>query len=195
MVTEPDSVSAASGVDKRPCSVYGHFSFMIGAARRSSRQRLFFGVPVCMCEITRQARSLFNHYFATARGIIHAHVSCRSRQNDTWRCGCSQEMVVTSPDAMQRLIDQGMASRTVGSTAMNDTSSRSHSVFTVKVTNTSFSKSRRRNCSTATVLRMATTIYFRASIALRSGSPKPLTDHTGPAGCLRCPAVLHQAAP
>lgn len=42
-------------------------------------------------------------------------------------------MVVTSPDSMQRLIDQGMASRTVGSTAMNDTSSRSHSVFTVKV--------------------------------------------------------------
>eukprot|EP00903_Cladosiphon_okamuranus_P015598 g14403.t1 len=44
-----------------------------------------------------------------------------------------QEMVVTSPDSLQRLIDQGMASRTVGSTAMNDTSSRSHSVFTVKV--------------------------------------------------------------
>ncbi|CAM9798826.1 unnamed protein product [Ectocarpus sp. 4 AP-2014] len=43
------------------------------------------------------------------------------------------EMVVTSPDSMQRLIDQGMASRTVGSTAMNDTSSRSHSVFTIKV--------------------------------------------------------------
>lgn len=42
-------------------------------------------------------------------------------------------MVVASPDSMQRLIDQGMASRTVGSTAMNDTSSRSHSVFTVKV--------------------------------------------------------------
>lgn len=40
---------------------------------------------------------------------------------------------MTSPDSMQRLIDQGMASRTVGSTAMNDTSSRSHSVFTVKV--------------------------------------------------------------
>ncbi|CAM9812948.1 unnamed protein product [Ectocarpus fasciculatus] len=46
---------------------------------------------------------------------------------------CCTEMVVTSPDSMQRLIDQGMASRTVGSTAMNDTSSRSHSVFTVKV--------------------------------------------------------------
>ncbi|CAM9913119.1 unnamed protein product, partial [Laminaria digitata] len=44
-----------------------------------------------------------------------------------------QEMVVSSPVSMQRLIDQGMASRTVGSTAMNDTSSRSHSVFTVKV--------------------------------------------------------------
>lgn len=40
---------------------------------------------------------------------------------------------MTSPDSMQRLINQGMASRTVGSTAMNDTSSRSHSVFTVKV--------------------------------------------------------------
>ena len=40
---------------------------------------------------------------------------------------------MTSPASMQTLIDQGMASRTVGSTAMNDTSSRSHSVFTVKV--------------------------------------------------------------
>jgi Kinesin motor domain len=29
--------------------------------------------------------------------------------------------------------EQGMASRTVGSTAMNDTSSRSHSVLTIKL--------------------------------------------------------------
>lgn len=54
------------------------------------------------------------------------------RSSTRWHGSC-QEMVVTSPDSMQRLIDQGMASRTVGSTAMNDTSSRSHSVFTVKV--------------------------------------------------------------
>ncbi|CAN0121674.1 unnamed protein product, partial [Discosporangium mesarthrocarpum] len=41
--------------------------------------------------------------------------------------------VVNSPEKLQRLIDQGMESRTVGSTAMNATSSRSHSVLTIKV--------------------------------------------------------------
>ncbi|CAM9881919.1 unnamed protein product, partial [Chrysoparadoxa australica] len=44
-----------------------------------------------------------------------------------------QEMVTDSPAQMSQLIMQGMASRTVGSTAMNDTSSRSHSVFTIKL--------------------------------------------------------------
>ncbi|KAG5177677.1 P-loop containing nucleoside triphosphate hydrolase protein [Tribonema minus] len=44
-----------------------------------------------------------------------------------------QEMVVDTPKKLQALIDQGMASRTVGSTAMNDTSSRSHSVLSVKL--------------------------------------------------------------
>ena len=44
-----------------------------------------------------------------------------------------QEIVVDSPDKMQALIDQGMGSRTTASTQMNADSSRSHSVFTIKV--------------------------------------------------------------
>lgn len=44
-----------------------------------------------------------------------------------------QEIVVDSPAKMQDIIDQGMGCRTVASTQMNDTSSRSHSVFTFKI--------------------------------------------------------------
>jgi len=44
-----------------------------------------------------------------------------------------QEIVVDSPEKMQALIDQGMSSRTTASTQMNADSSRSHSVFTIKV--------------------------------------------------------------
>jgi hypothetical protein len=44
-----------------------------------------------------------------------------------------QEIVVDNPSKMQDIIDQGMKSRTVASTQMNADSSRSHSVFTIKV--------------------------------------------------------------
>jgi hypothetical protein len=44
-----------------------------------------------------------------------------------------REIVVDSPQKMFRLMQQGLASRRVGTTAMNDSSSRSHSVFTIKV--------------------------------------------------------------
>lgn len=44
-----------------------------------------------------------------------------------------QEIVVDNPIKMQAILDQGMKSRTVASTQMNADSSRSHSVFTIKV--------------------------------------------------------------
>jgi len=44
-----------------------------------------------------------------------------------------QEIVVDSPQKIQGLLDQGMSSRTVASTQMNADSSRSHSVFTIKI--------------------------------------------------------------
>jgi hypothetical protein len=42
-------------------------------------------------------------------------------------------MVVDEPSKVQDLIDQGMATRTIASTNMNDQSSRSHSIFTIKI--------------------------------------------------------------
>lgn len=44
-----------------------------------------------------------------------------------------KEIVVDTPQKLQEIIDQGMGSRTVASTQMNADSSRSHSVFTIKV--------------------------------------------------------------
>jgi len=44
-----------------------------------------------------------------------------------------QEIVVDNGTALQNIIDKGMASRTVASTAMNADSSRSHSVFVIKI--------------------------------------------------------------
>jgi len=44
-----------------------------------------------------------------------------------------QEIVVDTEAMLQNIIDKGMASRTVASTAMNADSSRSHSVFVIKI--------------------------------------------------------------
>ena len=44
-----------------------------------------------------------------------------------------QEVVVDSASKLQNIIDKGMSSRTVAATAMNADSSRSHSVFVIKV--------------------------------------------------------------
>ena len=41
--------------------------------------------------------------------------------------------VVKEPEAVLQLIEQGNAVRRVAATQMNDTSSRSHSVFTIKI--------------------------------------------------------------
>ena len=44
-----------------------------------------------------------------------------------------KEIVVDSPEKIQGIVTQGMKSRTVATTQMNADSSRSHSVFTVKI--------------------------------------------------------------
>ena len=44
-----------------------------------------------------------------------------------------QEIVVEGHEKMQKLITQGMGNRHVASTKMNEESSRSHSVFTIKI--------------------------------------------------------------
>jgi hypothetical protein len=44
-----------------------------------------------------------------------------------------QEMVAQSHERLEKLQMQGMKHRTVGATSMNDTSSRSHSIFTITV--------------------------------------------------------------
>ena len=44
-----------------------------------------------------------------------------------------QEIVVDSPGKIQHTLDQGMRHRTVASTQMNSESSRSHSIFTIKI--------------------------------------------------------------
>lgn len=44
-----------------------------------------------------------------------------------------QEIVVDSPAKIQGTLDQGMRHRTVASTQMNSESSRSHSIFTIKI--------------------------------------------------------------
>lgn len=43
------------------------------------------------------------------------------------------QAVVSDQDGINRLMDQGQKMRTVGATAMNETSSRSHSIFTIVV--------------------------------------------------------------
>jgi|MDSY01.1.fsa_nt_gb hypothetical protein len=44
------------------------------------------------------------------------------------------QFLVGSFQDCKRLLDEGAANRTVGATAMNNQSSRSHSVFTVEIT-------------------------------------------------------------
>ena len=44
-----------------------------------------------------------------------------------------KEIVVDCPMKIQGIVDQGMKARTVASTQMNADSSRSHSVFTLKI--------------------------------------------------------------
>ena len=44
-----------------------------------------------------------------------------------------QEIVTDNSNKMQKLIDQGMGNRHVAATQMNAESSRSHSVFTIKI--------------------------------------------------------------
>ncbi len=44
-----------------------------------------------------------------------------------------QEFVVDSEEKMQSLMDQGQHNRSTAATMMNSASSRSHSVFTIKV--------------------------------------------------------------
>jgi hypothetical protein len=44
-----------------------------------------------------------------------------------------KEIVVDCPSKMQAIVDQGMKARTVATTQMNADSSRSHSVFTIKI--------------------------------------------------------------
>lgn len=43
------------------------------------------------------------------------------------------QAIVSDQEAINRLMDQGQKMRTVGATAMNLTSSRSHSIFTIVV--------------------------------------------------------------
>lgn len=43
------------------------------------------------------------------------------------------QAVVNNQEGINRLMDQGQKMRTVGATAMNETSSRSHSIFTIVV--------------------------------------------------------------
>ena len=43
------------------------------------------------------------------------------------------QAVVSDQEGINRLMDQGQKMRTVGATAMNETSSRSHSIFTIVV--------------------------------------------------------------
>lgn len=54
------------------------------------------------------------------------------RRADTAAQGLTQA-VVSDQDGINRLMDQGQKMRTVGATAMNETSSRSHSIFTIVV--------------------------------------------------------------
>ena len=44
-----------------------------------------------------------------------------------------KEIVVDCPQKIQGIVDQGMKNRTVATTQMNADSSRSHSVFTIKI--------------------------------------------------------------
>lgn len=43
------------------------------------------------------------------------------------------QAIVSDQEAINRLMEQGQKMRTVGATAMNETSSRSHSIFTIVV--------------------------------------------------------------
>ena len=44
-----------------------------------------------------------------------------------------KEIVVDSPMKLESIVDQGVKARTVATTQMNADSSRSHSVFTIKI--------------------------------------------------------------
>lgn len=43
------------------------------------------------------------------------------------------QAIVSDQEGINRLMEQGQRMRTVGATAMNETSSRSHSIFTIVV--------------------------------------------------------------
>jgi hypothetical protein len=49
---------------------------------------------------------------------------------------CDVRLPVTSYEEIERLMDDGIKSRTVAATTMNPTSSRSHAVFTIVLTQT-----------------------------------------------------------
>ena len=44
-----------------------------------------------------------------------------------------REISVNSAEAVMRCLEQGSVNRTVGSTAMNNTSSRSHAIFIITI--------------------------------------------------------------
>ena len=44
-----------------------------------------------------------------------------------------KEVAVTSAEDVMRCLEQGSVNRTVGSTAMNNTSSRSHAIFIISI--------------------------------------------------------------
>ena len=51
-----------------------------------------------------------------------------SKENGVYVCGLRED-IVTSPEQVLSLLEEGENNRHIGSTKMNDTSSRSHTVF------------------------------------------------------------------
>lgn len=51
-----------------------------------------------------------------------------SKENGVYVCGLRED-IVTGPEAVLSLLEEGEANRHVGSTKMNEKSSRSHTVF------------------------------------------------------------------
>lgn len=51
-----------------------------------------------------------------------------TKENGPYVCGLRED-IVTSPDAVLSLLEEGEANRHIGSTKMNEKSSRSHTVF------------------------------------------------------------------
>ncbi len=51
-----------------------------------------------------------------------------SKESGVYVCGLRED-IVTSPDAVLALLEHGEANRHIGSTRMNEKSSRSHTVF------------------------------------------------------------------